>query len=156
MSGAKKSYAGCLIGCAVGDAVGAPVEMKNSFQCQSYIMHHMIPREFENVWRIHGPYKYKFGQYTDDTQLTRELMTSLVEERGRFVPENYADRIANIFARNQVVGYGGNTQKAAVRLIDGEPWFSAGTPAPAAGVLHDPQVERIVLPFEGQQYRGSQ
>jgi ADP-ribosylglycohydrolase len=73
-----------------------------------------------------------FGQYTDDTQLTRELMLSLVDE-GAWVPEDFADRIARIFSRDGVVGYGGATMEAAVRLMEGASWDEAGTPPPRAG-----------------------
>jgi ADP-ribosylglycohydrolase len=74
----------------------------------------------------------RFGQYTDDTQLSRELMISLIDEN-EFVPEDFADRVARIFAQDAIVGYGGATQQAAVRLIDGVPWDEAGTPPPRAG-----------------------
>jgi ADP-ribosylglycohydrolase len=74
----------------------------------------------------------RFGQYTDDTQLSRELMISLIDEN-EFVPEDFADRVARIFSQDAIVGYGGATQQAAVRLIDGVAWDEAGTPPPRAG-----------------------
>jgi ADP-ribosylglycohydrolase len=77
-----------------------------------------------------GP--FRFGQYTDDTQLAREFLQSYVEH-GRFDPEDYARRIAAIFREGRIVGRGRATELAAMRLMDGEPWDQAGTPAPSAG-----------------------
>jgi len=75
---------------------------------------------------------HPFGQYTDDTQLARELLRSLVERR-RFDPADYAARIARLFTEGHVVGQGRATEAAADRLAAGVPWDEAGTPSPAAG-----------------------
>jgi ADP-ribosylglycohydrolase len=73
-----------------------------------------------------------FGQYTDDTQLTRELAISLVS-KGGFDPSDFAQRIGRAFAQNLIVGGGRATSSAARRISQGVPWGQAGTPAPAAG-----------------------
>jgi len=73
-----------------------------------------------------------FGQYTDDSQLARELMASYAA-LGRFDPTEYASRIQSIFAENRIVGRGLATDAAAQRLMAGVPWEEAGTPPPHAG-----------------------
>lgn len=121
-------FQGCIIGCAVGDAIGAPVEAKAPAEVRAFIKAHVRPKSFEDIKRP----GFKFGQYTDDGQLTRELMLSLVENGG-FDPEDFAGRIADMFARRKIVGFGRSTQSAATRLIENFSWNEAGEPAPAAG-----------------------
>lgn len=123
-------FKGCILGCALGDAVGAWAEAKSPKECANYVTSVVRTFKFEGVGEHH--HGMKFGQYTDDTQLTRELTLSLTEE-GDWVPEDFADRIATAFAQNRVVGYGRATQEAAVRLQEGTPWNQAGTPPPRAG-----------------------
>lgn len=125
-----EQFRGCLLGCALGDVVGAWAEAKPSHEARKFAETAVRNCDFGNTAEHHRG--MPFGQYTDDTQLTRELMLSLVDE-GAWVPEDFADRIARIFARDGVVGYGGATQEAATKLIDGAPWDEAGTPPPRAG-----------------------
>jgi ADP-ribosylglycohydrolase len=79
-----------------------------------------------------GYANFPFGQYSDDSQLARELLLSYVS-CGRFAPEDYAQRIAAIFREERVVEPGLATIGAASRLNSGVPWQEAGTPPPAAG-----------------------
>jgi ADP-ribosylglycohydrolase len=79
-----------------------------------------------------GRPKYSFGQYTDDSQLARELAESIVNHGG-FEPNDFADRIAALFVEERIVGRGRATELAARRLAQGIPWQQAGTPPPAAG-----------------------
>jgi ADP-ribosylglycohydrolase len=72
------------------------------------------------------------GQYSDDSQLARELVVSIVD-RGKFDAVDYAGRIAALFRENRIVGRGLATQAAADRLILGIPWYEAGAPPPSAG-----------------------
>ena len=91
-------FAGCLIGQALGDALGFPVEGYPPDLCvhyaEDYVDHPtgIIPP---------GRSPFPFGQYTDDTQLARELLQSYLG-RGAFDPADYATRIANIFAQNRI------------------------------------------------------
>jgi len=75
---------------------------------------------------------YPFGQYSDDTQLTRELLLSFRERRG-WDPEDYAHRLAQLFGQARDVGAGSGTRSAALRVLQGMHWSRAGTPAPYAG-----------------------
>ena len=125
---AQERFSGCLIGQCLGDALGFPVEGRSSDDCGRYVRDRL--HAADGV-RIAGS-DASIGQYTDDSQLARELMQSYVEV-GHFDPDRYAGRIAAIFREERVVGRGRATTEAALRLIGGVPWTHAGTAPPAAG-----------------------
>jgi len=121
-------FVGCLIGQCLGDALGFVVEGHGPSVCGAYVDDFLRAGEAGR----HGRAPYPFGQYSDDSQLARELLSSFVE-RGRFEPADYAARIAAIFAEGRIVGRGRATEAAARRLAAGVPWDRAGTPPPQAG-----------------------
>lgn len=125
-----KQFQGCLIGCALGDAVGAPVEAQGPLSIETYIENNMRPKLFVGVKRNQGG--HDFGQYTDDTQLTRELALSLIQH-GKLDPQDFGERVAHLFKNKLMVGYGNATLQAAKNLMAKANWAKAGTPAPAAG-----------------------
>ena len=120
--------AGCLVASAVGDAIGFLVEGGEPGYCADYAANTFASAD--PPWLEKD--EFAFGQYSDDTQLTRELALSLVACRG-FDPADYARRIAQIFADDLVVGWGQATANAADRLIAGRSWQYAAEPAPSAG-----------------------
>jgi len=120
-------YVGSLIGQCLGDAIGFPVEGQPHEVCKEYVEE--IIAEGPGLRARPG---YIFGQYSDDSQLARELIISCITLRG-FNPEDYARRIADIFSSGKVVGGGSATWEAAIRLSQGSPWHEAGTPSPSAG-----------------------
>ncbi|MFZ5979924.1 MAG: ADP-ribosylglycohydrolase family protein [Candidatus Zixiibacteriota bacterium] len=123
----KNLFRGCLLGQCLGDALGAPVEGCDGDTCYDYIynkVEHWYDRSLSD--------EHWIGQYTDDSQLARELTISLVKHSD-FNPEDYAGRIAEIFKENRIVGRGIASDNAARRLIAGAPWDKAGMAAPAAG-----------------------
>jgi ADP-ribosylglycohydrolase len=122
----KGQFRGCLVGQALGDALGFVVEGRPPEVCRKYA----DERLGRGGSGEHG--RFPFGQYSDDTQLARELLQSYMG-RGRFDPEDYARRIAGIFSEGRIVGGGTSTQEAAERLASGIPWDEAGTPPPSAG-----------------------
>jgi ADP-ribosylglycohydrolase len=124
----QDQFSGCLIGQCLGDALGAPVEGSPPPVCQAYVNERIKTGQLGDRSRGH----YRMGQYTDDSQLARELLQSYVA-CGEFDPANYAQRIAAIFAEGRIVGYGQATISAARRLIAGVHWQTAGTPPPSAG-----------------------
>jgi ADP-ribosylglycohydrolase len=124
----KEQFSGCLIGQCLGDASGFPVEGYPHDICRKYVNDILRTDRAGEYGRGHFP----FGQYTDDSQLARELMHSYVE-CGKFDPENYAGRIADIFSEERIVGRGRATEEAARRLKQGVSWENAGTPPPSAG-----------------------
>ena len=76
--------------------------------------------------------RYQFGQYSDDSQLARELIVSCLH-CAQFDPNDYAKRIALIFSEDRIVGRGLATDLAAKRLARGVPWELAAEPPPSAG-----------------------
>lgn len=117
-----------MVGQALGDALGFVVEGQPPAVCRRYVEERLAdvraPRR--------GRGRFPFGQYSDDTQLARELLRSYAA-CADFDPEDYARRIAELFADNQVVGGGQSTREAAGRLSSGAPWDKAGAPPPSAG-----------------------
>lgn len=108
--------------------MGSPVEGYPRSVCQQYVSETLrTSRPREDDRRV-----LSFGQYTDDSQLARELLASYVA-CGKFDPQDYAKRIALIFAEGRIVRPGRATSEAARRLISGLAWEEAGTPAPSAG-----------------------
>lgn len=122
----RDKFRGCVIGQAVGDALGMPVERQPPQVCRDYV------KELESgkIGEVHHAL-YAFGQYTDDSQLMRELVLSFVACED-FDPTDYARRIAKIYATRQIVGSSSASTKVAARLSSGIPWQEAGTPAPYA------------------------
>jgi len=123
----KEQFSGCLVGQCVGDALGAPVEGSPRPVCQQYVNRNLKAGRLKDNVRLHS-----FGQYTDDSQLARELLESYVAA-GHFDPRDFAQRIAAIFAEGRIVRPGRATSEAARRLIEGAAWDEAGTPPPSAG-----------------------
>ena len=119
---------GCLLGQAVGDAVGFVVEGAPPEDAAAYI----------DVWvrtgraAERGRAPFSFGQYSDDTQLARELLI-VFHETGCIEPMLFAGRIAELFRSGADVGAGPGTSAAARRLAEGRTWSEAATPAPYAG-----------------------
>jgi ADP-ribosylglycohydrolase len=124
----RAQYQGCLVGQALGDALGFVVEGQPHTFCRRYVEERLGGGGIGGLKR--GP--FPLGQYSDDTQLARELLQSYAES-GRFDPEDYARRIAAIFSEGRIVGRGKATEEAAKRLARGVPWNEAGTPPPSAG-----------------------
>jgi ADP-ribosylglycohydrolase len=121
-------FAGCLIGQCLGDALGFVVEGQAPAVCRLYV--DGVLKGLAPLTKGRGP--FPIGQYSDDSQLARELLQSYVARRG-FDPANYAHRVAAIFSEGRIVGRGRATEQAAERLAAGVPWDEAGTPPPSAG-----------------------
>jgi ADP-ribosylglycohydrolase/alpha-beta hydrolase superfamily lysophospholipase len=120
--------AGSLVVQGLGDALGFLVEGEHPALC-SWFVQETFSRE-DPPTRTRGP--FVFGQYSDDTQLARELARSLVG-CASWSPEDMAARVAAIFREDRIVGRGRATENAAHRLIAGIPWDQAGEPPPRAG-----------------------
>lgn len=124
----RDRYAGCIVGKALGDAIGFLVEGRSPKDCQHFVDRFLLSERIFKFQR--GP--FSFGQYSDDTQLARELMQSFVLCQG-FDAKDYGKRIATIFSDELIVGRGRATTNAAKRLASGVPPEKAGEPAPSAG-----------------------
>jgi ADP-ribosylglycohydrolase len=124
----EERFVGSLIGQCLGDALGFVVEGYPAAECRGYVEDCLRAGRAGALGRA----PFAFGQYTDDSQLARELLQSFVA-RGGFEPADYARRLAAIFAEGRIVGRGRTTEAAALRLAAGVAWQEAGTPAPNAG-----------------------
>jgi len=142
----QKRFEGCLVGQALGDALGFMVEGYPSELCRKYVDERLRRGRIEGLRR--GP--FRFGQYSDDTQLARELMQSYAAREG-FDPQDYARRIAAIFSERRIIGRGRATEEAAERLARGIPWDEAGTPPPSAGNGSAMRAGPIGLLFHGDE-----
>ncbi len=120
--------AGALLGLALGDALGFVVEAEPPEVAGAYV--HNVLRAGRAGERHHP--RFPFGQYSDDTQLARELLLSIAEA-GRWDPAGFGGRLAALVFAGRDVGAGPATRSAALRLVLGAPWAHAGTPAPYAG-----------------------
>ena len=120
--------AGSILGQALGDALGFVVEAQPPDVARVYV----------DGWLRGGRAgewahpQFPFGQYSDDTQLARELLRSF-EDAGGWDPAAFAGRLAALFRDGRDVGAGRGTRSAALRLLMGVPWNESGTPAPYAG-----------------------
>jgi len=124
----KDQFSGCLIGQCLGDALGFVVEGFSPEACKWYVEDFLRPRKTIDF----GHFPFPFGQYSDDSQLARELMQSYVSCK-KFDPADYAERIKLIFAEKRIVGFGYSTKEAAKRLFQGISWKESGAPPPSAG-----------------------
>jgi ADP-ribosylglycohydrolase len=119
---------GCLLGQALGDALGFVVEARPHYVAHEYVRDYLLAGRAGE--RAHP--EFPFGQYSDDTQLARELLLSFTET-GAWHPEAFARRLAALFVEGKDVGAGPGTRSAAMRLLAGTHWSLSGTPAPYAG-----------------------
>ncbi|KAH3762382.1 ADP-ribosylglycohydrolase family protein [Pelomyxa schiedti] len=115
---------GCLLGQCVGDALGFVVEGANKKCAEKYVADFVSTPKCPPAARGGLP----FGQYTDDSQLTRELIISLCENTGAFNPQDYANKIGDMFIppSYKIVGFGPTTEQAATNIRCGVPWHTAG------------------------------
>ncbi len=117
-----------ILGQALGDALGFVVEAEPAAVAQAYVADWL--RAGRAGERSHP--QYPFGQYTDDTQLARELLRSF-QQAGGWDPQVFAALIAELFRDGRDVGAGRGSRSAALRLLQGVPWQESGTPPPYAG-----------------------
>lgn len=124
----KDQFSGCLIGQCLGDALGFVVEGFSPEACKRYVEDYLIAGQTIEF----GHFPFPFGQYSDDSQLARELMQSYVACKS-FDPSDFAERIKLIFNEKRIVGFGYATGQAAHRLSQGVSWEVSGAPPPSAG-----------------------
>jgi ADP-ribosylglycohydrolase len=129
MSPTADAVAGSLLGLALGDALGFVVEGDPPAEAAAYVADWVRPGRVAE----RGRRGYRFGQYSDDTQLARELLASLLDNGGVWDASFFAGRIARLFQQGSDVGAGPGTRTAALRIAAGIPWAEAATPAPYAG-----------------------
>jgi ADP-ribosylglycohydrolase len=124
----KDKFSGCLIGQCLGDATGFVVEGYSPAACKRYIEDYL---KTDRVAEF-GRFPFPFGQYSDDSQLARELMQSYAACK-KFDPADYAERLKMIFAEKRIVAFGYSTKESVKRLCQGISWEECGALPPAAG-----------------------
>jgi ADP-ribosylglycohydrolase len=128
VSDRETALTGCLLGQALGDALGFVVEARPHAVAGEYVERYLLAGRAGELAHPEFP----FGQYSDDTQLARELVVSYADAGG-WSPEAFAGRLATLFAEGRDVSAGPGTRAAAMRLQGGTHWSRSGTPAPYAG-----------------------
>ena len=120
----EDAFLGVLFGQAVGDAVGLPVEGHGRDVCKPYVQN-VVKKQIVSPQHRHN---FTFGQYSDDTQLTREMYLTLLQGRGNIDPTVYGLRIALLFQPGayRVVGYGEQTARAAEAIRNGAHYTESG------------------------------
>jgi poly(ADP-ribose) glycohydrolase ARH3 len=104
---------GCLLGAACGDILGAGVEGQTADTIRG---HHGEVRNFLDT--IRG-----FGCYTDDTEMTLALATSLVE-KGFADPEDISLKYADFYEPRR--GYGAAARRVMGALQNGADYRKTG------------------------------
>ena len=107
---------GCLLGTACGDILGANVEQVSRKEIQQW--HGRVADFFGSTAR-------PMGRYTDDTEMTLALASSLVA-MGRFDAAHCANSYACFFARPPLRGYGSTTKKVLQALLNGADYRFTG------------------------------
>jgi ADP-ribosylglycohydrolase len=128
MSSLPDALVGCIVGQALGDALGFVVEAEPPEVAEEYVGRWLLAGRAGE--RAHP--RFAFGQYSDDTQLARELLRSFVD-CGQWSPVAFSGRLSELFRDGRDIGAGPGTRAAALRLLRGVPWQDSGTPAPYAG-----------------------
>jgi len=114
---------GMLLGSAIGDALGRPVECKSN----TY-----IKEKYGKITKYEsGGYdNYKdapVGLTTDDWQLTKAIIESIIDQKGVFNINSIA--AYHIKSYDECTnGWGGSTREAVERLKNGTKWDAAGIP----------------------------
>ena len=114
----RDRIAGGLLGVAAGDALGATLEFMNASDIRR---RYGVHREIIGG----GPFSWRPGQGTDDTDLTWAVLTAYLD--GSYILERAADAMLDWYHRGPP-DIGGATARAMLRLErTGEPRSSGGT-----------------------------
>jgi len=108
---------GSLLGCACGDILGANCEFESRSE---------IKRKYGTVHSFADSSWRPFGMYTDDTEMTLALASSIVHCRG-LDPEHCAATYASYFESAPRRGYGPSVTKVLEMLLDGVDYRTTGT-----------------------------
>ncbi len=121
----KEDLLGCIIGKCVGDSLGFQVEGYGPDICKQYVNEIIRPINIPNITRIQG---LTFGQYTDDSQLTRELLISIIDAKGIVDGDTYAKRMSKLFipGNYRIVGYGKTCATALEAVWNGAHYTKTG------------------------------
>lgn len=108
-------FQGCILGLALGDALGAPYE--------GGILERLL-------WRLIGTTKLGEMRWTDDTQMSLDVLESLLAA-GKVDPDDLAIRFAASYRWSR--GYGPGAAKLLKRIRRGMDWRAANRSVYATG-----------------------
>lgn len=126
---------GSLCGLMLADAVGFHVECAPMEEVDTLVrllrdkQSNLTPDDLRELppprhYKTKGPYEH--GQISDDSQLALLLCDALNATKTEpEALEEFADNVADAFAKDVIVGYGRTTQGAAARIV-AEGWRNAG------------------------------
>lgn len=119
-------FLGCILGQAVGNALGLPFE---GFEPERIAEVFPTP---DQLGLHHLPIRnYRLGQYSDDTQMMRCVLESLVANAD-LLPADIAQRLVLLW-ETEVIGAGDACSIAIGNLRRGIHWQESGAPVGQAG-----------------------
>lgn len=98
-----KKIQGAIISGAIGDALGFIIEKQSITTVKSFCYQLDKENSYSIPFRTY-PKNFQFGQYSDDTQFTKILATSFLENK------NFKDLLCQEFKKGNLVGLGKNTK----------------------------------------------
>lgn len=130
-------FQGFLVGLCVGDALGFLMEGTSPSESNDFVENEIRASlnngKIEESILLRSKNKsMNLGQYSDDGQMSREMMQSYIEMNG-FDIEDYSKRIANLIKESRIMGCGLATAKAVARLNRGVSWKESGMKKGDAG-----------------------
>lgn len=140
-----------LLGKAVGDALGAGVETATPDTATTFVAEVLRPLKIPSKTPANRP----FGQYTDDTQMAREMLVH-VRDNTTFHPQKLAEHWADFVLSGKLVGGGRTTVAAAQAIADGKTWEDAGSPRPSNGSAMRAAVVALLNPDNLQDLAATQ
>lgn len=146
-----------MCGMVLGDALGFLVEGQSRKICHEYV-NDVIKAGIVGCFSLHKDFghkqklryckntdpehSYNFGQYTDDSQCARELIRSIIDNKGNFDGNAFSKRIVTLFSKagliknvtqvhsdntTGIVGYGYQTLNSAQNISNCIPWQLAAS-----------------------------
>lgn len=121
----EDSLLGCMVGKCVGDALGFIVEGHGPQTCEKFTKEFVHTMQIPTWTRIQS---LTFGQYSDDSQLARELLNCFVKDNGSLKASRYGEHIASLFipGNYRIVGYGKTCAQAGEALWKGANYKETG------------------------------
>lgn len=119
------SLIGSLVGQCVGDSLGFLVEGHGPAVCSPFVEKFINEPTIPSVKRNEF---FKFGQYSDDSQLARELLIGLRNDNGVVKAETYGKRLSKLFipGNYRIVGYGKTCAQAGEAIYNGASYKTTG------------------------------
>jgi ADP-ribosylglycohydrolase len=121
----KDSLLGCVVGKCVADSLGFIVEGYGPDVCSDFV-DKFVRTELVPSWiRCED---LTFGQYSDDSQLARELLQAYLEGKGTLDAGVYAKKIAAMFepGNYRIVGYSKTCAEASAAIWEGKSHKESG------------------------------